>query len=244
MKKIVYALAFGIGYVLGARAGRERYEQLRDAAERFQSDPRVQDAVHKAEGFAEDAVQAVRDEDKRHEVVDSLKETVGTVRARATGAAEAVKETVEDATDGDLSSTVENVKDTAKDLKDEAVSKAEDVKDAADEGGLSEAVDTAKDAAKDVKDEAADQAGEVREKVAEAAPRSSDEDAIADAVGSAQQGAKHVRDESAEAVERVAQKAQGVADETGTSAALEDPDAHIPEVEDEIVHTSGPDDQR
>ncbi|WP_286691087.1 hypothetical protein [Aeromicrobium sp. REDSEA-S38_B2] len=244
MKKIVYALAFGIGYVLGARAGRERYEQLRDAAERFQSDPRVQDAVHKAEAFAEDAVHAVRDEDKRHEVVDSLKGTVGTVRAQATGAAEAVKETVEDATDGDLSSTVESVKDTAKDLKDEAVSKAEDVKDAADEGGLSEAVDTAKDAAKDVKDEAAEQAGEVREKVAEAAPRSSDEDAIADAVGSAQQGAKHVRDESAEAVERVAQKAQGAADETGTPAALEDPDAHIPEVEDEIVHTSGPDDQR
>lgn len=244
MKKIVYALAFGIGYVLGARAGRERYEQLRDAAERFQSDPRVQDAVHKAEELAEDAVQAVRDEDKRHEVVDSLKETVGTVRAQATGAAAAVKETVEDTTDGDLSDTVESVKDTAKDLKDEAVSKAEDVKDAADEGGLSEAVDTAKDAAKDVKDEAADRAGEVREKVAEAAPRSSDEDAIADAVGSAQQGAKHVRDESAEAVERVAQKAQGAADETGTPAALEDPDAHIPEVEDEIVHTSGPDDQR
>ena len=117
MKKIVYALAFGIGYVLGARAGRERYEQLRDAAERFQSDPRVQDAVHKAEAFAEDAVHAVRDEDKRHEVVDSLKGTVGTVRAQATGAAEAVKETVEDATDGDLSSTVESVKDTAKDLK-------------------------------------------------------------------------------------------------------------------------------
>ncbi len=244
MKKIVYALAFGIGYVLGARAGRERYEQLRDAAERFQSDPRVQDAVHKSEELAEDAVQAVRDEDKRHEVVDSLKETVGTVRAQAGGAAAAVKETVEDATDGGLSDTVESVKDTAKDFKDEAVSKAEDVKDAADEGGLSEAVDTAKDAAKDVKDEAADRAGEVHEKVAEAAPRSSDEDAIADAVGSAQQGAKHVRDESAEAVARGAQKAQGAADETGTPAALEDPDAHIPEVEDEIVHTSGPDDQR
>ncbi len=32
MKKLMTLAAFGLGYVLGTRAGRERYEQIRDLA--------------------------------------------------------------------------------------------------------------------------------------------------------------------------------------------------------------------
>lgn len=229
MKKIVYALAFGIGYVLGARAGRERFEQLREAAERFQSDPRVQDVAKRAEAFAEEAVETVRDEQKRSDLVDSVKDTASQVRAQVSGAAD----------DDRVADVKDTAKEAAAEVKDTAKEAAERVRDAADDakdGDLGDAVDTAKDAAKDLADTAKHQAGEVREKVAAA-----DEGAIEDAVGSAKGAARHVREEAADAVDQVAQETKGSTDGSGTSSALEDPDAHIREVEDEVVHTSGPD---
>ena len=42
MKKLTLLIAGGIGYVLGTRAGRERYEQMKKAATRVKDDPRVQ----------------------------------------------------------------------------------------------------------------------------------------------------------------------------------------------------------
>lgn len=52
--KLVLLVGFGIGYVLGARAGRERYEQIKRAASRFWNDPRVSHQVHNVEQFARD----------------------------------------------------------------------------------------------------------------------------------------------------------------------------------------------
>ena len=49
MKKIPLLVAAATGYVLGARAGRERYEQIRTGARRLAGDPRVQAATHKAQ---------------------------------------------------------------------------------------------------------------------------------------------------------------------------------------------------
>ena len=43
------AVVFAIGYVLGAKAGRERYEEIRRAFDRFTSDPRVKEIVIKVE---------------------------------------------------------------------------------------------------------------------------------------------------------------------------------------------------
>jgi len=45
MKKLTLLLAVAIGYVLGARAGRERYEQIKRTAFRVKEDPRVQSAA-------------------------------------------------------------------------------------------------------------------------------------------------------------------------------------------------------
>lgn len=49
MKKIPLLAAMAAGYVLGARAGRERYEQIRSGARKVARDPRVQSATQKAQ---------------------------------------------------------------------------------------------------------------------------------------------------------------------------------------------------
>ena len=48
MSKVTLLAAAGVGYVLGARAGRERYEQIKAGARKVASDPRVQSAKDKA----------------------------------------------------------------------------------------------------------------------------------------------------------------------------------------------------
>lgn len=59
MAKLKMLVAFGAGYVLGARAGRERYEQIVDKAQGAWHDPRVQRKAAHAQGVvAEKAGQA------------------------------------------------------------------------------------------------------------------------------------------------------------------------------------------
>ncbi|WP_151523506.1 YtxH domain-containing protein [Serinicoccus kebangsaanensis] len=48
MSKIMMAAAFGAGYVLGAKAGRERYEQLSAKAQELWGHPKVQEQAYKA----------------------------------------------------------------------------------------------------------------------------------------------------------------------------------------------------
>ncbi|MGZ4494379.1 MAG: hypothetical protein ACXVWU_06750 [Nocardioides sp.] len=48
MKKLTLLVAAGAGYVLGAKAGRERYEQIMAGARRVKQDPRVQAQAHRA----------------------------------------------------------------------------------------------------------------------------------------------------------------------------------------------------
>ncbi|WP_401000237.1 YtxH domain-containing protein [Agromyces sp. GXQ0307] len=50
--KILFVVGLGVGYVLGTRAGRERYEQIRKAAEGVWNQPAVQDGVQTAKDFA------------------------------------------------------------------------------------------------------------------------------------------------------------------------------------------------
>ena len=52
--KILFVAGLGIGYVLGTRAGREKYEQLKTGAMKFWNDPRVQRQVDAAESFVKD----------------------------------------------------------------------------------------------------------------------------------------------------------------------------------------------
>lgn len=49
--KLLFAAGAAVGYVLGTRAGRERYDQMRAAATRVWESPGVQKQVHAAEDF-------------------------------------------------------------------------------------------------------------------------------------------------------------------------------------------------
>lgn len=60
MGKIVVAAAGAVGYVLGARAGRERYEQIKSQVSRLWQNPKVQQAATRAEGLARDTAPRVQ----------------------------------------------------------------------------------------------------------------------------------------------------------------------------------------
>lgn len=59
MKKLMLLAALAIGYVLGARAGRERYDQIMRLATRVKNDPRVQEKAHQAVDLAKDQAPVV-----------------------------------------------------------------------------------------------------------------------------------------------------------------------------------------
>jgi hypothetical protein len=56
MGKATFILGLGVGYVLGSRAGRERYDQLKERATGVWNNPRVQDKVDAAGQTAKSAV--------------------------------------------------------------------------------------------------------------------------------------------------------------------------------------------
>lgn len=58
MKLLPFLLGMGVGYVLGTRAGYERYEQLAQAYRRVADNPQVQAAAGVARAKAGEAVQA------------------------------------------------------------------------------------------------------------------------------------------------------------------------------------------
>ncbi|MCD9198299.1 hypothetical protein [Aeromicrobium wangtongii] len=102
IKKLTLLAAFGGGYVLGAKAGRERYEKIRETAQQVAEDPRVQQATAQAQEFVRETAEKVKDDprikdvaekvgsvahqnaDKVEEAVDSAKEKVDTAKHAAT----------------------------------------------------------------------------------------------------------------------------------------------------------------
>jgi hypothetical protein len=58
--KLSFLAGFGAGYVLGSKAGRERYEEIRRGWERAKDDPRLQSIAGVAQAKADDAVSSLR----------------------------------------------------------------------------------------------------------------------------------------------------------------------------------------
>ena len=52
--KILFVVGVGVGYVLGTRAGREKYDQLKATVSKFWNDPRVKQRVDDAQDFVKD----------------------------------------------------------------------------------------------------------------------------------------------------------------------------------------------
>ncbi len=61
MKKLLVLVAGGIGYVLGTKAGHERYEQLRGTFNKVKNDPRVQEKAHQAADYAREQAPVIKD---------------------------------------------------------------------------------------------------------------------------------------------------------------------------------------
>ena len=61
MKKLMLLAAAGVGYVLGTKAGRERYEQIKSTFTKVKDDPRVQEKAQQAADFAADKAPVVKD---------------------------------------------------------------------------------------------------------------------------------------------------------------------------------------
>lgn len=59
--KVTFLAGFATGYVLGARAGRARYEQIRQAARAFASNPTVQSTASTLQHQATDALSTAKD---------------------------------------------------------------------------------------------------------------------------------------------------------------------------------------
>lgn len=75
--KILLVVGLGVGYVLGSRAGRERYEQIKATASKLWNDPRVQRQVSNAEDFVKD---------KAPDVAEFLSDGAKTVVSKVSGA--------------------------------------------------------------------------------------------------------------------------------------------------------------
>ena len=65
MKKTYVLIGFAAGYVLGARAGRDRYDQIRAGAQRVASNPTVQSAAGRAQEAVGQQAAAVADAAKQ-----------------------------------------------------------------------------------------------------------------------------------------------------------------------------------
>ena len=90
--KILFVAGLGIGYVLGTRAGREKYEQLKSGAMKLWNDPRVQRQVDAAETFVKDKAPDVAEfvSDNAKKVVSQVtgkKPAASRTSARTTGTA-------------------------------------------------------------------------------------------------------------------------------------------------------------
>jgi len=70
--KILFVVGLGVGYVLGTRAGRERYEQIRKAAQNVWNTPAVQQGVGTVKDFA-----SARVGDLSDTVLDGVKSFIG-----------------------------------------------------------------------------------------------------------------------------------------------------------------------
>ena len=74
MKKLAFIAGIAVGYILGARAGRKRYEQIRTAAKGLWETDSVQRGVHQAQEFAKERVGDVADS-----MYEGAKRVVGAV---------------------------------------------------------------------------------------------------------------------------------------------------------------------
>lgn len=94
--KILFVAGLGLGYVLGTRAGREKYDQLKTAALKVWNDPRVQKQVDAAGDFVKD---------KAPEVAEFVSDGAKTIVEKVSGKTPAAKKPAARSTSAGSSAT-------------------------------------------------------------------------------------------------------------------------------------------
>lgn len=100
MSKLTIVAAFGAGYVLGARAGRERYDQIASKTQDVWRDPRVQRKASQAQDVA----------------AQKAYQAASVVGEKAAHAATSVQESVQDKISGDSPDSAGTGSGTAPDV--------------------------------------------------------------------------------------------------------------------------------
>ncbi|MFE6253869.1 hypothetical protein [Agromyces sp. NPDC057865] len=121
--KVLFVVGLGVGYVLGTRAGRERYEQIKRAAENVWNAPTVQQGVGTVKEFAMSRVGDLSDT-----VLDNVKGLIGNA-TKSSGASKAdVNRAARSAKEN-----ISKAATAARSAVDDAASKLEDAVDGAAE---------------------------------------------------------------------------------------------------------------
>ena len=132
------AIGVGVGYVLGTRAGREKYDAMKARVMGVWEDPRVAKARKDVEDYARQQAPIIRERAEAAAkaapgvIADTAKDVAGKVSATAKDVAGNVSATAKDVV-ANVSSTAKdvagNVTATAKDVRDQAGKVAADLRD-------------------------------------------------------------------------------------------------------------------
>lgn len=123
LKKAIFLVGAGVGFVLGTRAGRETYDKLRAQVTGFVNDPKVQEKVNQGTEWAKE---------KAPVVADKVQEGAEKVKSAASDAASSVSGKASDAADS-ISAKASDSADKASAKADQAVGTVKD-KAAHDDG--------------------------------------------------------------------------------------------------------------
>ncbi|HWR86141.1 MAG TPA: protoporphyrinogen oxidase [Rhodoglobus sp.] len=147
MRLLPLGIGLAVGYVLGTREGRERYDQLKAQAQRVWTDPRVSRTRRDVEAYARQQAPIIRERaeaavkaapgaarDAAGKVADTAKDAAGKVASTAKDVAGSAAQTAKDAAG--------KVADTAKDVAAKAKSTAGDLRGKG-EGAVDSAVQRA-----------------------------------------------------------------------------------------------------
>lgn len=100
-KLFPFTLGVGLGYVLGARAGKERYEQIKNTSQRIWENDHVQNSVDKVATTAKDvaATQASKAKDAALNAFDKAQDKASDLADDAQDAAEDLADKADDVAD-------------------------------------------------------------------------------------------------------------------------------------------------
>lgn len=152
---ILLGIGLAVGYVLGTRDGRERYDQMKAKVTEFWEDPRVAKARNDVEAYARQQAPIIREraEAAAKAAPGVVKDAAGRVADTAKDAAGRVADTAKD--------VAQKAGDTAKDLRDQAGKVAADLRDRG-ESAVDAAVTSAGQARENALDHGDDDDDDVR----------------------------------------------------------------------------------